>query len=134
MRRMKADSEEWLQKQEAAGLYLMQCIADLAQLSPEAVEPATKGVVELSRDAWSAMTPEERTALLRKLLMSMQVGSPRGACVVSGGGTEACFRRPSGFAASNDGSGTTFSFCSAFHRPRSYHTAPKELSELFHVP
>ena len=59
----------------------MQSIEDIASLEPDHVDHSMRDLATRAQESWASMTPEDRTALLRKLLLSMQV---RDVCTGAG--------------------------------------------------
>ena len=65
--------EAWRERQSAAAMYLMQCMEDVAAMRPETVEEGTMQLVDRAKACWGGMSAEDRTRLLRKLLLAFQV-------------------------------------------------------------
>jgi len=73
---LEEEHDLWMQRQGAAALFLMQSIEDIASLEPDHVDHSMRDLATRAQESWASMTPEDRTALLRKLLLSMQVVDP----------------------------------------------------------
>jgi len=105
-RRVEELHDRWLQRQGAAGQYLMQVMEDFAEMQPELPEAgAGRALAARARETWETMTAEDRTEMVQRMLQSLRAATvgPDGE---AGAGVDRLVLPPVGGATGRSGRGT----------------------------